>query len=588
MMKVKEAKRPGRRIGPVDPRVLAMAKARMLQLRRDRPGMFLVPNVGQSRFLEHYRSLPFPKDGIFMGGNGAGKTVQGAKLTGMLIFGHGISSVPAGVHEDYQGESDFAICKVFRQRAKEQNRPIYGRIVATAASLKGNGAMMQRIKSFWPRGLWEGQKLGATYVSQFICWDNLEDVGDESKAVAIVDVKTIDQEPLAHAGPDMDFIWFDEPSTKDVYAENVGRCRGNEMAIRIHTLTPLELAGWLIDDLVQGADGVKTVVEYASLWDNCRDWHPEAKFWSGGIVGHGKVMTRGNLAREAIDDMIEKWKKQSPATMEARLYGKPTHLMGSVYKFWSPAIHFHDGIRLPDDWEEYPIWCVMDPHHARAPAVGWFVRTPQHDYAIGEYPNVDYTRMEGELKTIQDHAEKILDLEEKAGIGGRVVHRYADPNSMKFRYATRSEDSQDGLTLQDLFRNAGLDFLLAIDNMTAGHEAVSMALSYDVDKPIGPGNTPRFQCLQQNMIVGGEMLNIPNSVSRYAFKAKPLESNQQGINLKTIVSQEYKDFADVIRYFFRMAQDMSIEKFKEMISDYDRILMARNRVKALAGQRKWR
>ena len=42
-----------------------------------------------------------------MGGNGAGKTVQGAKLTGMLIFGHGISSVPAGVHEDYQGESDF-------------------------------------------------------------------------------------------------------------------------------------------------------------------------------------------------------------------------------------------------------------------------------------------------------------------------------------------------------------------------------------------------------------------------------------------------------------------------------------------------
>ena len=587
MLKVKEAKKPNRSL-PQDPRVLAMVKARAKQLRRDRPGLFLVPNVGQSRFLEHYRHLPFPKDGIFMGGNGAGKTVQGAKLTGMLIWGHGLSSVPAGVHPGYDGDSDYAICRVFRERSAKENRPIYGRIVATAASLKGNGAMMQRIKSFWPRGLWEGQKLGATYVSQFICWDREEDVGDEAKAIAVVDVKTIDQEPLAHAGPDMDFIWFDEPSTKDVYAENVGRCRGNEMAIRIHTLTPLELAGWLIDDLVVGADGVKTVVEYASLWDNCKNWHPEAKFWSGGEVGSGKVMTRGNLQREAIEDMIAKWKKQSPATMEARLYGKPTHLMGSVYKFWSPAIHFHDGIRLPDDWEEYPVWCVMDPHHARAPAVGWFVRTPQHDYALGEYPTIDYTRMEGDLKTIQDYSEMIQELEFKAGIADRVTFRYADPNSMKFRYATRTEDAQDGLTLQDLFRNAGLDFLLAIDNMTAGHEAVSMALSYDSDKPVGMGNLPRFQCLRQNMVCGGEMVNIPNSISRYAFKAKPLESNQQGINLKTIVSQEYKDFADVVRYFCRMAQDVPVEKFKEMVSDYDRVVMARAKIKALAGQRRRR
>lgn len=566
---------------------IAMMKERIRELRKMRPGLFLVPNVGQSRLLEHFREAPFPKDAIFMGGNGAGKTVFGAKITGAMIWGPA-AAVSSGIHEDYGGDADFEAWRLFRETSRRENRPIYGRIVATAASLKGNGALMQRIKSYWPKGLWEGQKLGMSYVSQFICWETEEDVGDESKAIAIVDVKTIDQEPLAHAGPDMDWIWFDEPSTKDVYAENVGRCRGNENAVRIHTLTPLELAGWLIDDLVTGADGVKTVVVYGSLWDNCKNWHPDPKMWSGGEVGVGRVLTRGALTKNAIDDMIAKWKKQSPATLEARLNGKPTHLMGSVYKFWNPAVHHHDGIKLPDDWEQFPIWCVMDPHHSRAPAVGWFVRTPQFDLPIGEFPTIDYTKMEGSLKTIQDYAETIMELEQKAGIADRVYYRYADPNSMKFRYATRTEDNEDALTLQDLYRNAGLEFDLAIDNMITGHEAVSELLAYNTDLPVGPGNMPRLLVPKFNYVAGGEMVNIPNSISRYSFKAKPMEANRQGMNLKTIVSEEYKDFADILRYFARMAKEIPIEKISEQVSDFDRIANARQRVLALAQQRRRR
>lgn len=66
---------------------IAMMKERIRELRKMRPGLFLVPNVGQSRLLEHFRKAPFPKDAIFMGGNGAGKTVFGAKITGAMIWG---------------------------------------------------------------------------------------------------------------------------------------------------------------------------------------------------------------------------------------------------------------------------------------------------------------------------------------------------------------------------------------------------------------------------------------------------------------------------------------------------------------------
>jgi phage terminase large subunit-like protein len=571
-----------------DAHKLAMLREHIKKLQKSVPSAFLVPNVAQSRYLEHLRVRPFPKDMVFMGGNGTGKTVVGAKIVAGFVWG-GRVMVGDSIHEDYAGEKEFEAWTAFREKAKTENRMISGRIVATAASLKGNGAMMQRIRRYWPKGCWKGEKLGMSYVSEFWCWDSPNDFGDKDKAIAVIDVKTVEQEPLAHAGPDMDFIWFDEPSTKDVYAENVGRCRGNADAIRIHTLTPLELAGWLIDDVVNAADGVNTVVVYGSLWENCKDWHPDGKYWSGGEVGKGRVLTRGTLEKAAIDDMVDTWRRQSPATLEARLNGKPTHLMGAVYKFYSPAVHCHEGINLPADWEEWPIWNVIDPHHVRAPAVTWWWRGPVQDILIGEWPNEDYTKMSAVLKTIQDYADKIQELEYDCGIADRVKFRFADPNSMRFTYATQGKDSDQGQTLQALYQNAGLCYDLAPDNLSSGHEAVSAAMSYDTDSPIGPGNLPKLLFMSKNLVCGGcAMVNVPNSMSRYAIKAKPLESNKSPINLKTIVSETYKDFADNTRYFITASESYPREKVSEMKSTFDAIMESRQRIPLLARSRKWR
>lgn len=572
----------------MDQHELAMLNLHIQKMQADIPSAFLVPNVAQARFIDYLEAKPFPKDMVFMAGNGVGKTVVGALIFGGLFFGPRVMA-GSGIHPGYDGNKHFEAWTSFRATARAEGRLMFGRIVATAASLKGNGAVMQRIRRYWPKGCWKGEKLGMSYISEFWIWDRPEDYGNKELAVGVIDVKTVEQDALAHAGPDMDVIWFDEPSTKDVYAENVGRCRSNADAIRIHTLTPLELAGWLIDDVVNAADGVNTVVVYGSLWENCRDWSPEAKYWSGGEVGTGRVLTRGSLEKRAIDDLVDSWKRQSPATLEARLHGKPTHLMGSVYKFYSPAVHCHDGVQLPADWEEYPIWNVIDPHHVRAPAVTWWWRGPVQDILIGEWPTEDYTKMSASLKTIDDYVEKIQELEHEAGISDRVKYRFADPNSMLFTYSMRTQDSNIGQTLQALYSNAGLDYELAPDNLRTGHEDVSTAMSYDVDQPIGPGNLPKLLFLSRNLVCGGmAMVNVPNSMSRYAIKAKPLESNKTPTNLKTIVSETYKDFADNVRYFITASKDYPRDKIKNMMSTYDAILAARANIVQLANSRKWR
>lgn len=545
-------------------REAAMLREHVARLQKELPSAFLVPNVAQSRCLHALKARPFPKDLVMLGGNGTGKTVVAVKAACGIVFGPD-SMVGKGIHPDYEGEKDFEAWRVFRERAEAENRPISGRIVAAADSLKGNGAMMQRLTRYFPKGCWKTERLGKTYASEIWCWDTpeLRKEEDKSKARAIIEVKTHDQPKEQHAGPDCDFIIFDEPCPPDVYEESIGRCRANPDAIRIHTLTPLELAGWLIDELVTGADGVKVVVITGSLWDNCKDWHPHDEMWSGGKVGVGRVLTRGNIERETIDDMISAWRRRSPLTVEARIWGKATHTAGSIYTIFSPAIHCREGIHLPDGWEEYPIWNVIDPHHKRPPAVGWFVQGPHQNWCIGEYPFEDYTKITEKDKTIQDYAEIIQEIEDRAGIADRVIYRYGDPNSLKFRYATRTEDSDFAQDLQALYQNEGLYYELANDNLLVGHEDLNELLHYEAGKELGPGNFPRLEFTGNIMNDWRPMVNMPNGLSRYRVKRKADESNRSPASMKSILDEVWKDFPDVARYFATTVKHYPFEKLSE-------------------------
>ena len=546
-----------------------MMREELERRRQEWPSRFVVPNVAQARLFGALEALPFPKDLVFLGGNGTGKTYCGAGIAAGITWGPR-AVVGDGVCGDgWAGMQHYDGWRIFRETAKRENRPIYGRIVAVADSLKGNGAVMQRIKRLFPKGLWEGRKLGKNYVSEIWCWDNEDDFGVEEKAISVIEIKTHDQDPDQHRGPDCDWIWFDEPCHPDIFEESIGRTRANENAVRIHTLTPLELAGWLIDQLVEPYDRGETVgdtlVVRGSLWDNCADWHPDPTMWTGGRVGEGKLLNRGNLKRRAIEDQIDKWQRMSPDTVAARVWGKATHLSGAVYKNWNREIHMVD--EIPGDWSDWPVWNIIDPHHARAPMILWVAQGPHTSYIIAEWPDEDYSKYRIS-DDIAGYAKKIGELEKP--IARQVIHRWGDPNSLKNVYSSAKGYDGMPISLQALYANEGLYFMCANDRIDVGHNCVNEMLAYDKLSPLDPlNNFPKLQCLKRNYLTGTPMVNVPIAMERYGFKKKALDQNKQPTTLKAIMDETYKDTADVIRYFAVSVRDIAFKTVSSIDTEYD-------------------
>lgn len=565
---LRKAKR-AKPVGVTGQEFAAMVREELERRRSEWPSRFVVPNVAQARLFAALEKTPFPKDLVFLGGNGTGKTYCGLGIVAGITWGPRAVVGDGVAGNGWAGMQHYEGWHIFREIAKREKRMIYGRIVAVADNLKGNGAVIQRIRRLFPKGLWEGRKLGKNYVSEIWCWDNQDDFGIDEKAISVIEIKTHDQDPDQHRGPDCDWILFDEPCTPDVYEESVGRTRANEHAVMIHTLTPLELAGWLIDQLVEPAErgetSGNTLVVRGSLWDNCQDWHPDPTMWSGGKVDCGVPLNRGNLKRRAIENQIDKWQRMSPDTVAARVWGKPTHLSGAVYKNWNREVHMVD--EIPGDWSDWPIWNIIDPHHARAPMVLWVAQGPHTSYIIAEWPDEDYSKYRVSDE-ISGYARTIMTLEKN--VSRQVLHRWGDPNSLKNVYS--SSKGYDGMpiSLQALYANEGLYFMCANDKIDVGHNCVNEMLSYDKLRPLDPlNNFPKLQCLKRNLFTGAPMVNVPTAMERYGFKKKALEQNKQPNTLRAIMDETYKDTADVIRYFCVSVRDVPFQTVSSQDTAYD-------------------
>lgn len=514
----------GRKPKPIE-QVDVYERARQLaerKLKLNHPARFWVPNIAQERMFRVFARRPFPSDAVFMAGNGVGKSVAAVVFAAGITWGpREVSSESAYVHEELKFMQDLEVFQAFRDRAREQSRPISIRLIVNAGSMKPNGAMYQRIRAYFPKGKYEMQKLGTTYFSQILCWEEEEEVGQEDKLLAVIDVKSHDQGVVAHSGSDVDVVIFDEPCPEEIYDEAVGRGRGNPDSFRAFFLTPLELSGWIMDRLIDHADGKKIAYCQGSLWDNCIDWHPDES-------KRGK--TRGHITRGKIEEMIEAWKRSSPDTLEARLNGTPTHLSGALYKSFNPEVHIQkDRITIPNDW---PIWFIIDPHHARAPAIAWFAQGPGITYCIAEWPNEDYVRMDPKPVHMAVLMEEIRRKEQDWE--RQVIHRWGDPNTLKWPYPNSN------MTIQQEYFNLGLRVLLADDNLDVGHGKVQELLAVEKEFPI-----PKLKVLEYDLFTGEPMINVPTALSRYGFK-----KNLRGAKSPTsLMDQTYKDFADLVRYY---------------------------------------
>ncbi len=119
------------------------------------PSKQFIPNIGQQRFLEHYRQRHpeyghFPKTGFFLGGNGVGKT---------CLFGNifvGVTMGPEFVNLEWMNLDLFRYFQDLRIKRKVKIR-----IVCDKADVEENGSVTQEISKWCPSAVFK--KESATY-----------------------------------------------------------------------------------------------------------------------------------------------------------------------------------------------------------------------------------------------------------------------------------------------------------------------------------------------------------------------------------------------------------------------------------------
>lgn len=462
------------------------------------PALFFTPNRYQDRVFRHLRSPRPNGEWPFMliasGGNGAGKTAfLGAVMVGCAF----------GLDELGDYFQDMQYFQFLHERLKKRgpNRPLSFRIICESGDMAEGGSLLSAVREWFPPGRYELRKGKNKAYAEILC-----DTG------AVFSIRTHDQSVVSHSGVNPDAIFINEPYPQNLHAEIVGRARAG--ATIFGAMTPDRAFAWMQEQIYEAADGDRVIIEYGSTWDNCKD-----------ISG-----TNGHLSKSSIDNMIAEWSKMGEDVLNARLYGRPNFNTGKIYQSFNPATGTHviNPEVVPRD---EPIYCVIDPHDIRPPAVAWFVQGQYSVRAIAEWPTEEYVRMGPTKYTIGQVSEIIRDIERNFA-PGQVIYRVMDPNKGRTRYGNT------GMTVQEEYAEHGLDFVMATtDDLEVGHDRVRELLWYDNSKPCQFPNIPklRFFSTCQNLIA---------AMSKYAEK----RDSYAGASLSARLDQKYKDFADLVRY----------------------------------------
>lgn len=505
-------------------------------LRENHPSRFFIPNAGQEKAIAPLKKmdrteLPFMQI-VFAGGNGVGKTtVNVASVLAGAIWG--ISELNEFFHDwDF-----FHLCKNVTRKRKEKHIRI--RIVCSVHAMKQDGQMFEEIRTWWPKGLYKWSKNQCSYFSQCECFDL------NGTLVATIQVRTFDQDRIAHAGSNLDLIVSDEPLPEELYAENVGRLRsGGIMAM---FCTPLDIGGWIKDRLSDDVANVHFTT--APIWDNCIDYHPDPRMWDSGIVGQGKVMTRGHLRKAKIDAMIHEWMKEGPEVARARELGEFTHLSGAIMKEWDPGTHMIEPFKIPRNW---PIYCVMDPHNARPPFAAWFAHSPDDDlYLIAEYPPVPWQSAKGG-ENVSTTGKGFREVEKY--FRSQVIFRLSDPALGKFKTQAQTEE----INLKTEFAKEGFHFIDANNEFDVGMSRLRGRLLYDRGKPVTQTNRPSFYIMTSNPYSGEPIINVPRAMNEWVYKKGAYIKASDG-SASSKVQEAWKDPIDVCRYVCS-----SVKKYRDV------------------------
>ena len=324
-------------------------------LEREYPTLFWVPNIAQERGLTPWNEAPYPFLQLCTYANGTGKTNLCVQDMAATLLG------PKYCNTEFVNGKYYHDLDRLRNAGKLRTR-----IVCDGEDIRENGSMWSEITDWMPTAKFSGKTSSGTFKQLQV------PLPENPKIINYVDIKTFDQNPRSHAGANLNRIWMNEPPPEGIFSETIGRTRSKRGDATTHILifaTVLDEAGYLFDYLEDPDFADRVIHLEGSTWENCCGDELEDS------IAHrlhlkqdddGNWITRGVLTRDSIENMISAWKKK-PGEIEARLWGRPMHLGGSIWKTFHPEVHIVPDFPIP---RRFPVIQVVDPHDAHADLSG--------------------------------------------------------------------------------------------------------------------------------------------------------------------------------------------------------------------------
>ncbi len=420
---------------------------------------------------------------IFSAANGPGKTCLLANILGNLIWGKQNKWFNYSIFEDFP-------------------YPKRIRIATTPKNLEEIGAIQTEIAKWWPKGQYKSRKKGKNYTSEYTAngW--------------IMDLMSYAQEVEEYESATLGIMGFDEPPPKKILNATIARMR--QGGIILIFMTPLDIGGEILGELEE-----KEVIEYEGKEIG------KVKVIYGGVetacIEHG---VRGYLKHENIIQMQSFYDEDEK---EARIHGKPIHLIGKIYKdFEIDEPYVVDDFVIPDNWLRIQI---TDPHDAIPFAMTWVALDETNQLWIyDEFPYDDLEKIKNTNLTYIDYNRIIREKEARQ----KVVLRIIDPYFGNKKYAN------SGKTVKQELESFGLSYSDgSTEGIEAGHMKVKEALKYDKTYPVSSINHPRLHILKR-------CRNHWRSMHYYKRKFERSGEVKDGV----VIEETYKHFCDNIRHLF--------------------------------------
>lgn len=315
-----------------------------------------------------------------------------------------------------------------------------GRIVSSPTNIEKN--VIPELKDWFPAGKYHTSKGNKKFESIWHTntgWD--------------FDIMTYEQSLEEFEGVTLGWAWFDEPPPEGIFKATVARMRRG--GIIFIGATPLAGSAYMYDAFAKGNYEVemKSQESGAIMKYERKVSYIEADVESA-CREHG---IRGHLKHKDIENIIAEYSEDEK---QARIYGKFQHLVGMIFKSWTPNVHVIPPFQI--DMRNFAVYEFLDPHPRNPDAVMWVaVDSKGTKYVIDEL----FIKVESE----EDLAMRIKNKASQY----RIIKRMADPSAF-----VANQHIEQGKTLADKLAENGLTYLPATKQRAMSDRRIVDALSY--------------------------------------------------------------------------------------------------------------